>query len=139
MLLIRGENPRRRQAENPLNLMSEFAGPALGFKISVDDSYAPFKTKGYLPCTFDGEDAGFDLRFENVEEVRSAVLSSALERRDTAMMFRWTGDPRELLAALAVCAALVKDFGAIVHEPEQDKLFALDALLAMATKARESY
>jgi hypothetical protein len=29
MLLIRSENPRRRQAENPLMLLSEFAGPAL--------------------------------------------------------------------------------------------------------------
>jgi hypothetical protein len=29
MLLIRGENPRRRQAENPLMSLSEFPGPAL--------------------------------------------------------------------------------------------------------------
>jgi hypothetical protein len=29
MLLIRSENPRRRQAENPLISLSEFAGPAL--------------------------------------------------------------------------------------------------------------
>jgi hypothetical protein len=29
MLLIRSENPRRRQAENPLMLLSEFARPAL--------------------------------------------------------------------------------------------------------------
>ena len=35
-------------------------------------------------------------------------------------------------------AALVKDFGAIVHEPEQDALFTLDALLAMAKKAHSS-
>ena len=29
MLLIRSENPRRRQAENPLMLLSEFPGPAI--------------------------------------------------------------------------------------------------------------
>jgi hypothetical protein len=29
MLLIRSENPRRCQAENPLKLLSEFPGPAL--------------------------------------------------------------------------------------------------------------
>ncbi|WP_212479395.1 hypothetical protein, partial [Bradyrhizobium liaoningense] len=28
-LLIRSKNPRRCQAENPLKLLSEFAGPAL--------------------------------------------------------------------------------------------------------------
>jgi transposase-like protein len=32
MLLIRSENPRRRQAENPLISLSEFAGPALEIK-----------------------------------------------------------------------------------------------------------
>ncbi|WP_212479770.1 hypothetical protein, partial [Bradyrhizobium liaoningense] len=30
-LLIRSKNPRRCQAENPLKLLSEFAGPALSF------------------------------------------------------------------------------------------------------------
>jgi hypothetical protein len=137
--MARAQTAYLKREDVPARKALQDAIDRLGFKISVDDSYAPFKTKGYLPCTFDGEDAGFDLRFENVEEVRSAVLSSALDKRDTAMTFRWAGDPRELLAAQAVCAALVKDFGAIVHEPEQDKLFALDALLAMAKKARDSY
>ena len=35
MLLIRSENPRRSQAENPLNLLSEFAGPALCMIIAL--------------------------------------------------------------------------------------------------------
>ncbi|WP_211434125.1 hypothetical protein, partial [Bradyrhizobium diazoefficiens] len=37
---IRSKNPRRCQAENPLKLLSEFAGPAL---IDVD---VPFDTSG---------------------------------------------------------------------------------------------
>ncbi|WP_212479580.1 hypothetical protein, partial [Bradyrhizobium liaoningense] len=32
-LLIRSKNPRRCQAENPLKLLSEFAGPALSCEI----------------------------------------------------------------------------------------------------------
>ena len=38
----------------------------LGFKVTLDHAYAPFKTSGYLPCTLDGEDAGFNMRFDEV-------------------------------------------------------------------------
>ena len=110
----------------------------LGFKVVLDDSYEPFETKGYLPCTLDGEDAGFDLRFQHVEEGISSNLASAIGGRDAAMKFRWAGDPREQFAALAVCAALVEKFGAIVHEPEGDRLLTLDELLEKARKASES-
>ncbi|WP_371740238.1 transposase [Bradyrhizobium sp. LCT2] len=34
-LLIRSKNPRRCQAENPLKLLSEFAGPALSLKFAL--------------------------------------------------------------------------------------------------------
>jgi hypothetical protein len=37
MLLIRSENPRLSQAENPLKRLSEFAGPALR-SVAVGDS-----------------------------------------------------------------------------------------------------
>ena len=110
----------------------------LGFKLALDNSYEPFETKGYLPCTLDGEDAGFDLRFQHVEEGVSSNLASAIGGRDTAMKFRWAGDPREQLAALAVCAALVDKFGAIVHEPDGDRLLTLDELLEKARKASNS-
>ena len=66
----------------------------LGFKVVLDNSYEPFETKGYLPCTLDGEDAGFDLRFQHVEEGISSNLASAIGGRDAAMKFRWAGDPR---------------------------------------------
>ncbi|MGO9720965.1 MAG: hypothetical protein ACLPOA_10360, partial [Methylocella sp.] len=73
----------------------------LGFKVTLDDSYAPFKTAGYLPCTLDGEDAGFDMRFQDVAADISPALKSSIGSRDTAIGFRWAGDPREQLAALA--------------------------------------
>ncbi|WP_212497685.1 hypothetical protein, partial [Bradyrhizobium liaoningense] len=47
-LLIRSKNPRRCQAENPLKLLSEFAGPALTSlgsyspPVALDDSYNQF-------------------------------------------------------------------------------------------------
>lgn len=104
---------------------------ALGFKLVVEDSYKPFAAKGYVSCTLDGEDAGFDLRFGEVESPPPA-LAAALGARDVAMTFRWAGDPREHYAAVAVCAALADAFGAVVHDPEQDKLLSRDDLIATA-------
>jgi hypothetical protein len=102
----------------------------LGFKVTLDESYVLFKTAGYLPCTFDGEDAGFDMRIQNVAADMLPALKSSIGTRDTAILFRWAGDPREQLAALAVCTALVKQFGAIVHEPDQDILLSFDQQLS---------
>ena len=102
----------------------------LGFKVTLDESYVPFKTAGYLPCTLDGEDAGFDMRFQNVATDTLPAPKSSIGTRDTAILFRWAGDPREQLAALAVCTALVKQFGAIVYEPDQDILLSFDQQLS---------
>jgi hypothetical protein len=102
----------------------------LGFKLTLDDSYKPFESEGYLPCTMDGEDAGFDLRFEEVAE-------SGSDGRDVAIKFRWSGDPREQLAALAVCAALVKRFGAVVREPGENESLPFEELLAKARDLQE--
>jgi hypothetical protein len=110
----------------------------LGFKVTLDESYAPFKTAGYLPCTLDGEDAGFDMRFEDVAANLPPALASGVDGRDTAIGFRWAGDPREELAALTVCAALVKQFGAVVHEPDKDKLLSFDQLMAKAKNTQAS-
>jgi hypothetical protein len=110
----------------------------LGFKVALDHAYAPFKTSGYLPCTLDGEDAGFNIRFEEVASNFPPALASSIEGRDTAIGFSWAGDPREELAALTVCAALVKQFGAIVHKPDKDKVLSFDQLLAKAKNIQAS-
>jgi hypothetical protein len=102
----------------------------LGFKVTLDHAYTPFNTSGYLPCTLDGEDAGFNMRFEEVAANLPPALASGIEGRDTAIPLSWAGDPREELAALSVCAALVKQFSAIVHEPDDDKLLSFDQLMA---------
>src|SRR3974377_1160838 len=109
-----------------------------GFKVTLDHSYAPFKTSGYLPCTLDGEDAGFNMRFDEVASNPPPALASGIEGRDTAIGFSWAGDPREELAALTVCAALVKQFGAIVHGADRYTLLPFDQLLAKAKKTQAS-
>ncbi len=110
----------------------------LGFKVALDYSYAPFKTASYLPCTLDGEDAGFYIRFEEVASTLPPTVASGIDGRDTAIGFRWAGDPRERLAALAVCAALVRTFGGIVHEPDKNRLLSFDQLMIEAKNVQSS-
>jgi len=109
---------------------------ALKYKVTLDDGYVPFETSGYLPCTLDGEDAGFTIRFQDVGEVPAAVKEK-LEGRDVEISFKWSGDIREVIAALAVSAALVNDFGAIIYDPDADKVVSKSAFLAKAQETAE--
>lgn len=105
---------------------------ALKLSLKLDDSYAPFETSGYLPCTLDGEDAGFNLRFNDV----AADVSSALELgdRDVALSLKWGGDPREEAAALIFCAALAKNFDAATQAGEAVERLSFEQLVARAKK-----
>jgi hypothetical protein len=109
----------------------------LKLKLTLDDAYAPFETSGYLPCTLDGEDAGFTLRFDEAPKDPPAALAAALEGRDVAMSLRWSGDSREHSAALIVSVALAEKFGAILHDAEKDALLAPKKLLAKAKELTE--
>lgn len=101
---------------------------ALKLKLTLDDGYVPLRSSGYLPCTLDGEDAGFTIRFRDVD----AGLGAGLDGRDVAVDIKWSGDPREKVSALGVCAALAGGFGALVHDASAGTPLDADALLARA-------
>ncbi|TLG71309.1 hypothetical protein [Methylocystis sp. B8] len=103
---------------------------ALKLSLKLDDGYAPFETSGYLPCTLDGEDAGFDLRFKEV----ATDVSSARELgdRDVALSLKWGGDPREEAAALIFCAALARNFDAVIEQSEAGERLSFEQLVARA-------
>lgn len=127
--LDRKDVPGRRDLQQAVD--------ALGFKITLDDTYVPMKSSGYLPCTFDGEDSGFTLKFLEVDGAveRPEPLKSALGGRDVEIAFNWSGDPREVCCAMAVGAALAKNFGAIVYDTGDKVLVSGDDLVAKARKA----
>jgi hypothetical protein len=110
---------------------------ALGLPLTLDDTYAPFETAGYLPCTLDGEDAGFDLRFTDVAADLPPALQSAIADRDTAFRCKSGGDPREDAAAFIVCAALSETFGAVVREGEMETVLEPQQLIAKAKAAMD--
>ncbi len=122
------------RADVPAREALQEAIDALKLKLALDDGYVPFDTAGYLPCTLDGEDAGFDMRFQHIDP----ALRPRAGDKDVAIALRWGGDPREEASVLIVCAALAKNFGAVIHEPDADILFAVDELVAKARKAAAS-
>lgn len=109
---------------------------ALKFPLTVDDTYVPFETSGYLPCTLDGEDAGFDLRFKEPVKLPPEVQEK-VGTRDSALALKWGGDPREAAAALMVCAALAKSFDALVEEGDAGTFLSCDELVERARAALE--
>ena len=105
---------------------------ALRFPLTVDDDYVPFESGGYLPCTLDGEDAGVDIRFADsaAQLVEHPGLQEAVGARDTAIVLRAGGDPRERATALMLAAALAHSFDAQVQARPEDTLRTPDELLS---------
>jgi len=124
-----------RRSDVPMRKALQQSIDRLAFPLTLDESFVPFETCGYLPCTLDGEDAGFDLRFKDAaaEAGATALLLSAIGDRNVAMSCKWGGDAREEAAALSVCAALAMDFGALVER--DGALIPIEHLLGQTKKS----
>ena len=114
-----------KRAEGPERASLQQAFDRLPFTLTLDETYRPLESTSYLPCTLDGEDAGFGLRF--------SAVAPRQDERDVAMTLTWGGDPREEAAALAICAALAATFGALVLR--DGKELAPDEMLEQAKGA----
>jgi hypothetical protein len=113
---------------------------ALGFDCKLDAFYVPFKAKGFLPCTLNGDSSGFEIYFEPSTEVLAQFphLVPTVRSRDAAVTFRWGGDMAECACVLIVSAALAESFSAVVHYHDDDLLFSADELVQEARAALES-
>src|SRR6516225_1828139 len=128
--MARAQTAFLERKDVPARQALQKAVDALKLKLTLDDGYVPFKSSGYLPCTLDGEDAGFDIRFHDAAELATTPeLQSQIAGNDAAIAFRWGGDPREYASVMIVCAALAKDFGAIVHVPDDNSVYATQQLI----------
>jgi hypothetical protein len=123
-----------RRSDVPSREALQEALKTLKFKLTLDESYVPLESSGYLPCTINGEDGGFDIRFDRLETYlgKYAELESCLEQRDTLISLRWSGDPREEVCALMVAAALAQGFDAIVHDPKKNVVITAEKATAEA-------
>ncbi len=107
---------------------------ALGFKLTVDEGYAPFETAGYLPCTLEGEDAGVDLRFEADAPLPDAAAALEAERgaRRAVARLSWGGDPREELSALVLAMAFAQLAQGLIVDPDKGQVVLPDVLMNKA-------
>ena len=110
---------------------------ALRFRLTLDDAYVPFESSGYLPCTLDGEDAGVDIKFSDTAAQLNdqPQLQQQVGDRDTAILLRWGGDPRERASALILGATLAHSFGALVQRQPEETLRVPEQLVDEARKA----
>jgi len=127
------------RADVPARAALQTALDGLKLKLVLDDGYLPLVSSGYLPCTLDGEDAGFTIRFREADTDLSKfpALAAAIAGRDVAVDVKWSGDVREQVSAMGVCAALAGSFGALVHDPEKDELLDSGKLLGRAKAGLE--
>jgi hypothetical protein len=132
--MARAQSAYLARKDVPARQALQQAIDALKFKVTLDDGYVPFETSGYLPCTFDGEDAGFTIKFHETLP-QTPALQAQLGERNVAIDFKWSGDVREFVSAMAVSAALAKSFGALVHDPDGDKIYTADQLIAKVNEA----
>ena len=109
----------------------------LHFRLNLDEAYVPFDWAGYLPCTLDGEDAGVDIRFADsaARLAEQPQLRDRIGERDTAILLRGGGDPREETSALILGAVLAHSFGALVHYHGDDDLYVAEQILEDARAA----
>lgn len=98
-----------KRGQIPARTALQAALKALGFKLRLEEEFVPSAASAYLPCTLNGEDAGFTLRLDGCAEITG---------KDVALILQWSSDPRERVAVLMVAAALAHDFDAVVHDQE---------------------
>lgn len=129
VFLTHSQVPTRQALQEAIN--------DLRFKLSIDESYVPFECAGYIPCTLDGEDAGFEIKFGDSSARLGDIpaLQAQIGDRDTAMALRWGGDPRERASAMIVSAVLAESFDALVHCENDGSFHTPDQLLSEARAA----
>lgn len=99
---------------------------ALGYKLTLEEDYVLFTAPKYLPCTLQGEDAGFTFSATEVGEGNAIAIH-----------LQWGGDSREKAAAIIVATALAGLDGSVVHDCNNE-IFSKDILAVAAKKALSS-
>lgn len=109
----------------------------LPFDLKLDPKFAPFEDEGFSPCTLDGEnDIGFEILYTDSKDVTQddLRLKNIAGDRNYCISLTWRGDFKDCASAMIVCAALAKDFHAVVsYEGEEPNTF--DQLIESARHA----
>ena len=89
-----------------------------GFDLKLDSRLVPYETSGFLPCTLFGDDAGFEIGYEGVEELPETLRCLA-EGRDVCISFGWSSSLLEGASAMTAAYALAMERDAVVLFEDQ--------------------
>jgi hypothetical protein len=99
-----------------------------GFPVVLDDDFDVFSFAGFLPCSVDGEPAGFEYYVAPTSSDTFNELALAPEL-DLSVQFSIGSQPLELTAALAASSVLASiSRGVLVDPQEGEAIDATDAV-----------
>lgn len=130
-ILSRADVPDRASMQNAID--------AIGFNMKIDESYEPFGSSGFLPCTLNGQPSGVEIFWEPLHDILAAWpnLKELVAERDSAMTFVLHSDMSELVCALVLSAALCISFGAVSFYQDDNTLSSASELIEEARQAEK--
>ncbi len=107
---------------------------SLPFPLQLDPELDIRENVGFVPCKLAGEESGFELYLDQASDLVGSYphIEAAVAGRDVAVSFRWGGDMSECACVVAAAAALVKGFGGLAYDPQDDEFYDGDRLLSEA-------
>ncbi|NVD69519.1 hypothetical protein HUX88_02970 [Duganella sp. BJB1802] len=94
-----------------------------GFAVALDDDFDVFSFVGFLPCSVDGEPAGFEYYVAPTSSEDFSELALAPEF-DFSVQFCIGPQPLELTAALAASSVLASMSGGVLVDPQEGDIIA---------------
>lgn len=104
---------------------------AAGFDVAFETDFTLDEDciEGFLPVVLDGEEAGFELYFEPIDDLEERVRA-AIGDRDASLAFVTHSDLRGLKTAVIAFSVLAEMTGGVLHDESSDKLIASEDAMA---------
>jgi hypothetical protein len=109
---------------------------ALGFDVKLDPTLSVREQRGFLPCTFKGQQSGFEFHIWPASDILETYpeFEERLSGCNTSANFRWGGDMVEMACALIASVALAKVSDGVWFDPQEGVcLTASEALAQVKT------
>ena len=105
-----------------------------GFTLRIDTDFDPLQFTGFLPCSLDDHQTGFEYYLWPKEEVAApgTYLVPAVKDYDSVVTFVWDGNLREMIAVTMAAGALAASCFSVLHSPEDDSIVGGEKALGYA-------
>jgi len=104
-----------------------------GFKMQLDPDFDIDEFSGFLPCAYDGKDAGFEYYSDAIEPGDyEAEELARIGERDFEVSFVTHSDFRELMTSIIASAVLCAETDGVLWDTEADEFIPAGEALARA-------